>query len=93
MNGYAEAQYWPHGVRTCLNIGCLAKQGATAGIIAGISFAMFEMMAAWLMKGDFFGPLRMIGAMLLGEEALTPTYSLMTAGMAGMLIHMMLSLI
>ena len=93
MNGYAEAQNWPHGVRACLNIGCLAKQGAIAGIIAGISFAMFEMMAAWLMKGDFFGPLRMIGAMMLGEKALSPPYSLMTAGMVGMAIHMMLSLI
>lgn len=93
MKGHAAAQKWPQGMRACVNIGCLTRQGALAGIIAGISFAMFEMMVAWLVQGDFFGPLRMIGAMILGREALGPSYSLLLAAMAGIIIHAMLSII
>lgn len=91
MKAEATLQNWPHGRRTCLNIGCLSRQGVLAGIIAGISFALFEMIIAWILQGNFFGPLRMIGAMLLGEEALNPAYSLIQAGMAGIIVHIMLS--
>jgi uncharacterized membrane protein YagU involved in acid resistance len=41
----------------------------------------------------FFMPLRMIGAIVLGPEALDPGYSLLAAGVAGVMVHMMLSII
>ncbi|MBI2187735.1 MAG: hypothetical protein HYU37_11570 [Acidobacteria bacterium] len=46
------------------------------GIVAGIIFAAFEMFAAALLMGPDAAamPLRMIGAMVLGAEALEPTY-------------------
>jgi hypothetical protein len=69
--------------------------GAIAGIIAGLVFAAFEMVASAFMMGSaaFFMPLRMIGAIALGSEALEPGYSLLTAGLAGLIVHMILSVI
>jgi hypothetical protein len=71
------------------------RQGAIAGIVAGIVFAAFEMIASALMMGAeaFFMPLRMIGAILLGAEALDPAYSLLAAGVAGLVVHVALSII
>ncbi len=73
--------------------GWWAKQGAIGGIIAGLVFAMFEMVMAALLNGAFFGPLRMIGAIVLGREALQPSYPLLTAIVVGLVVHMMLSAI
>ena len=67
------------------------RAGALFGVVAGIVFAMFEMVAAALMGQGFFMPLRMIGAIALGKEALMPTYSLATAAGAGLAVHLALS--
>jgi hypothetical protein len=70
-------------------------QGAIGGIVAGIIFATFEMIASAAMMGPnaFFMPLRMIGAIVLGPAALEPTYTLWSAGLAGVVVHMMLAVI
>ena len=67
--------------------------GVVGGIIAGIVFAMFEMiMAAVQIGGEaFFMPLRMIGGIALGQQALAPETSLIVAGTAGLVVHMILS--
>lgn len=68
--------------------------GLIGGIIAGVVFAAFEMMVAALLKGSmdaFWDPMRMIGAMVLGEAALEPTYALATAAITGFALHMMFS--
>ncbi len=77
------------------DMGDWSKHGALGGLIAGIVFAMFEMIMAAIMNGGdaFFMPLRMIGAMVLGQEALMPTYDLATAAIVGLVAHMMLSII
>jgi len=69
------------------------KHGLIGGIVAGIVFAMFEMATAAILDGPdaFFMPLRMIGGIVLGERALEPTSSLVTAGGAGLIVHMVLS--
>lgn len=71
------------------------RYGILAGGIAGIAFAMFEMVIAAILDGAdaLFMPLRMIGAMLLGQEALDPTTPLLTAAAAGLVIHMILSML
>jgi hypothetical protein len=71
------------------------RHGAIAGIVAGIVFAAYEMIAAALMMGmdAFFMPLRMIGAIALGPEALDPSYSLLAAGFAGLCVHVVLAVI
>lgn len=60
------------------------KHGAIGGVIAGVVFPMFEMAMAAVQGQSAFGPLRMIGAMTLGEQALDPSFSLLAAGAAGM---------
>lgn len=65
--------------------------GLVFGMIAGVVFATFEMLAAWAMGDGFWMPLRMIGAILLGEEALEPSYSLTGAAATGAALHMALS--
>jgi uncharacterized membrane protein YagU involved in acid resistance len=71
------------------------RTGVIGGIVAGIIFAAFEMMASAAMMGldAFFMPLRMIGAILVGPGALEPSYSIWTAGTAGLVVHMVLSMV
>ncbi len=71
------------------------QQGAVAGIVAGLGFAAFEMLASAFMAGAdaFFMPLRMIGAIALGPEALDPGYSLLAAGFAGVVVDVILAII
>lgn len=83
------------GTERRIDVGAWLRYGIVGGVIAGITFAMFEMiMAAVLDGGDaFFMPLRMIGGIGLGEQALDPgRTSLLTAGGAGLVIHMILSM-
>jgi uncharacterized membrane protein YagU involved in acid resistance len=71
------------------------RQGAIGGIVAGLIFAAFEMIASAMMQGAgaFFMPLRMIGAIALGPAALEPSYSLLVAGVAGVGVHMVLAIV
>jgi len=74
--------------------GTWIKYGIIGGIAAGIVFAMFEMIMAVVLNGGdaFFMPLRMIGAIGIGKSALDPASSLATAAVAGLVIHMILSM-
>jgi hypothetical protein len=69
--------------------------GAAGGIIAGIVFAAFEMLAAAALMGAdaFFMPLRMIGAILIGPAALDPGYPLLSAALAGVAVHVVLAVL
>lgn len=68
-------------------------QGAIGGLIGGLVMAAFLMIYLALTMGAeaFFMPLRMIGAIVLGPAALEPAYPLLTALIAGVLVHMLLS--
>ncbi len=70
--------------------------GLVRGIIAGIVFAMFEMIVAAIMGQGFFAPLMMIGAIVLGQGALPmpkPTIGLSTIVLVGIAVHMVLSMV
>lgn len=73
--------------------GPLLLHAVTGGIIAGIVFAMAEMFINLIFGRPFFGPLRLISSIALGAEALDPAYSLVTAAVVGLIIHMILSAI
>jgi hypothetical protein len=76
------------------DLGAWVRYGVLAGVTAGIVFAMFEMVMAVVFDGAdaFFMPLRMIGGIGLGKAALEPGTSLLAAGGAGLVIHMILSM-
>jgi len=61
------------------------------GVAAGMIFITFEMTAAAFAGVDFFSPLRMTGATVLGHGALESSYSLGVAGLVGLLVHATLS--
>ena len=68
--------------------------GVVGGVIAGVIFALFEMAVAVLLMGSmsaFWMPLRMIGAIVLGKEALEQSSSIAAATLAGIVVHMALS--
>lgn len=71
------------------------RHGVAGGIVAGIVFAMFEMVMAAILNGTdaFFMPLRMIGAIVLGEDALMSSYSLAGAAITGVVVHMVMSMV
>ena len=79
---------------TAIATGAWVRAGLVGGIIAGLAFAMFEMIMAVVLNGTeaFFMPLRMIGAIGIGTSALDPAGSLLTSGGAGLVIHMALSM-
>lgn len=76
------------------DLGRWLVHGMVGGVIAGIIFAMFEMLVELVIVGTeeaFWMPLRMIGAIGIGAEALEPAYSLTEAALAGAAIHIALS--
>ena len=64
------------------------------GLLAGLGFAAFQMLtAAWQMGSHgLFMPLRMIGAILLGREALDRSYGVTYAATIGLMVHVTLSI-
>ena len=71
------------------------KHGILGGILGGLAIAAFDMVSAAVLMGlqAFFGPLREISGIVLGPQALEPTYPLLTAALVGVLTHMTLSII
>lgn len=65
--------------------------GLMMGVVAGIVFILFEMIMAAILGDGFFAPLRMIGAIVLGPDALLPTYSVTVAALVGIVVHLVLS--
>jgi hypothetical protein len=76
-----------------VDLGLALKHGAIGGVIAGLAFPMFEMAMAALQGDSPLAPLRMIGGIALGEQALDPGFSILVAGGAGIGVHMMLSIV
>jgi hypothetical protein len=78
-----------------VDVGGWMKKGAIGGLIAGILFAMVETIAAAALMGlnAVSLPLRMIGGIALGRQALGPTYPLLNAALAGLAVHLALSML
>lgn len=76
------------------DVGAWVRYGLLGGIVAGMVFAMFEMVMAVVLDGTdaFFMPMRMIGGIVLGPGAMDPTTALLTAGGLGFALHMVLSM-
>lgn len=67
--------------------------GAIMGALAGVSFLVFKVAMAILLGGKALMPVRNIGAMVLGEPALLPGYSVAAAVGVGMIVHTALAVL
>ncbi|MBI2919428.1 MAG: hypothetical protein HYY01_15755 [Chloroflexi bacterium] len=79
-----------------MNIRRLARRelllyGIVGGIAAGLVFAVAEMFMNLALGEAFLGPVRMISSIVLGTGAIEPGYSLPTALVVGLGVHMALS--
>ncbi len=86
-----QSQHLPE-FKVCLDLRCWVESIVIGGIVAGIAFGLFQMIMALVFTGNFFAPMRMISAMVLGKQALDPAYPLHIAAPLGMGINMMFSL-
>ena len=77
------------GLRYRVNL----HNGAPAGVIAGLIFIGFQLVAIAALSGPATAalPLRMIGAIVLGPAALVPGYSPIAVITTGLAIHVFLS--
>jgi hypothetical protein len=64
-----------------------------AGALGGVTFLLFKMAAAALLGGSAATPLRLIGAIVLGEDALRADSSLAAAAAAALGLHLVLSVV
>lgn len=69
----------------------LLLHGIVGGIIAGVVFASAHSIMGHVLMGDAYGPIRRMGALALGPEAIDPEYPLAQAAIAGGLIYLVLS--
>lgn len=74
--------------------GVQLKSVVIAGLVAGVAFLMIEMAMLMMMGQSPWGPPRMMGAIVLGQGALTPpdTFDMVVVGVA-MMLHLMLSVV
>lgn len=70
-----------------------ARTGLTMGIIAGISFIVFELVIAGITGPSAAMPLRAISAIVLGRGALEPSIHVAVAVVVGLIVHFILSAI
>jgi hypothetical protein len=70
-----------------------ANEAAAGGVLGGAAYMAFVMFIGLLTNGveGLLMPLRMISAMILGDQALLPTYPVSTAVVFGAVIHGCLS--
>ncbi len=69
------------------------RHGVVGGFIAGIFFLLGEFFISVVMGNELLEPLRYIGSMVLGTQALQETYPLLVAAGVGFVIHMLLSML
>lgn len=74
-------------------VGSLLLHSIVGGIVAGVVFIVAEMVMALVMGGALVDPLRLIGTIVFGAEARSPTYPLATAVISGAIVHLVLSAI
>jgi uncharacterized membrane protein YagU involved in acid resistance len=92
MSTRQHAQIAPVGLQH-YELGAWIGKGASAGVVAGIVFALFQIGYALLSGQAWSAPLRLIGAVGLGREALQPQYPLLSAAVSGVIIHLLFSVV
>lgn len=76
-----------------LHYGSIIGQGVLTGLIAGLVLTIYESLASWVLVQNIFGFIRLAGATVLGEQALSPVWSFTTEGIIGLVVIAAFSLI
>ena len=75
-----------------IDMGWALKQGAIGGLIAGVTFAMAEMLGAYFISGNpFIMPLKMMASVPLGTPP--PEIAMGTALSLGVVFHLVFSVV
>lgn len=71
----------------------VARHGARAGLIAGVALGAIEVGASVLLRNDPWLPFDFATAMLVGPEALAPSFPLAASLALGTVLHVLLSVV
>lgn len=71
----------------------VATQGACAGLLAGVALGVVEITASTILRGDPWVPFDFAAAIIVGPEALAPTFPLLAAVALGTVLHVLLSIV
>lgn len=71
----------------------LAVHGARAGLLAGLALGAVEIAASTVLRGDPWLPFDFAAAIIVGPEALGPTFPLAASVTLGAVLHTLLSVI
>ena len=69
----------------------LAAHGVRAGLVAGLVLGLIEIAVSTILRGDPWLPFDFAVAILVGPEALTPTFPVSASVALGAMIHVLLS--
>ncbi|MFW5813683.1 MAG: hypothetical protein ACOCXC_05070 [Fibrobacterota bacterium] len=76
-----------------LHYGSIIGQGLLTGLVAGLVLTIYESLASWVLVQNIFGFIRLAGATIVGEQALSPEWNLTTAGIIGLVVIAAFSLV
>jgi hypothetical protein len=93
MANHMEIPNQPYKIEICSGEQCRLLYGAAGGLIAGVVFAVYEALVTWPLTGSPSLPLRMIGAIVLGDYVIQAWYPSSAAAIVGLCVHAILSLI
>lgn len=71
----------------------LVSHGTLAGLIAGLGLGFIAIVASTVLRGDPWLPFDFAAAIVVGREALAPTFSSAASFALGSMIHLMLSVL
>ncbi len=71
----------------------LVIHGARAGLLAGLALGLVEIAASTLLRGDPWLPFDFAAGIVVGPEALAPTFSLAASLALGAVLHVLLSIV
>jgi hypothetical protein len=71
----------------------LLSHGIAAGLVAGVGLGVVEVIASTLLRGDPWLPFDFAAAVVVGPEALVPTFPVAASLALGTVIHTLLSVL
>lgn len=93
MGTLFETGSWEAVTEACESSICLGKRAIKAGLSAGLSFTVYQMMASLFLRGNMFYHLKMMAAIVVGRIALDAWHPLGVAVPVGFVVQMIFSII